>query len=131
MKTLLLSSLSMFLCIAINARSTPKFTSLGDEDYRKQIAREIVDNLTKDDYQAVAKDFSNVLKQQLSPQNIGDAWSAVVAQLGKFQSKSSERVAIIQGYNQVIIRCKFEVDSLNVEVTFNENDKVIGLYLKP
>lgn len=131
MKTLLLSSMSMFLCIAISARSMPKFTSLGDEAYRKEIVREIVDNLAKEDYQAVTKDFSNVLKQQLSPQNIGDAWSTMVAQLGKFQSKSSERVAIIQGYNQVIIRCKFEADSLNVEVTFNENDKVIGLYLKP
>ncbi|QDK77730.1 DUF3887 domain-containing protein [Spirosoma sp. KCTC 42546] len=102
-----------------------------DESSRMVIAQKIIDNLAKEKFEAVRADFAGVLKQQLSPQNIKDVWLSTTAQLGRFEKVVATRTAVIQGYNQVISRCKFESDVINIEVTFNEDDKVFGLFLKP
>jgi hypothetical protein len=68
---------------------------------------------------------------QLSTQNIKDAWLNTTNIVGEFEKILSTRTAVSQGYNQVISRCKFEKDKMNVEVIFNEDDKVLGLWLKP
>jgi len=105
--------------------------NVSDESTRKRIAQNIVGNLVNEKFEAVRTDFSGALKSQLSAQNIEDVWFNVTTQLGKFEKVDSIRTAVSQGYNQVFSRCKFVVDSVTIEVGFNEEDKVIALLIKP
>lgn len=95
------------------------------------IAQNIIDNLVNQQFEAVRTNFSGTLKQQVSPQNIKDLWLNILTQLGKFENVISTRTEINQGYNQVISRCQFEIDKLNIGVTFNEDNEVIGIFYKP
>jgi hypothetical protein len=104
---------------------------VSDESARKQIAQNIIDNLTKGKFEAVRTDFSGTLKREMSAQVLKDQWANVETQVGKFENVISMRIALFQGYNVVIVRCKFAVDNMNLELIFNEDDKVIGIHTKP
>ncbi len=102
-----------------------------NQDVRDKIASDIVINLAKEDYEAVRKDFSGSLKNNLTGEKIGEVWETVIAQNGSFKKVVGTTTTIIQGYNIIRKRVEFENDNLTVEVTFNEENKVIGLFVKP
>lgn len=103
-----------------------------DEDTRKAITQAILDNLIKEDYDAVQKDFYGPFKQALPIEKISEAWQQTVTTVGDFVKVLATTAATTpEGFNQIRLRCQFKNDNLTVETTFNEDDKVIGLYLKP
>ena len=105
--------------------------SISDEEKRKKISQEIVDNLVKEDYESVRKDFHVSLKTNLSAEKISEAWQNLISMTGIFEKVLSTTPAETNGFQQIRIRCKFKKDNATVETTFNEDDKVIGLWLKP
>ena len=102
-----------------------------DESDRKRIATDILNNLVKENYEAVRKDFHASLKQNLPTERISEGWIKLVETIGAYKEVISTTPDVAQSYNQVKIRCRFENGNSSVEVTFNEDDKVIGLFLKP
>lgn len=98
---------------------------------REEIARKIVKNMVDDNFEEARVDFAFSLKQGLNAQQMQQAWSSLLVQIGEFQNVISATDAQVQGYNQILVRCKFARENATVEVTFNEDNKVIGLYLKP
>lgn len=98
---------------------------------REEIARKIVKNMVDDKFEDARVAFAYSLKQGLSAQQMQQAWSGLLVQIGEFQNVISATDAQTQGYNQILVRCKFARENATVEVTFNEDNKVIGLYLKP
>ena len=95
------------------------------------ISREILDNLVKADYAAVRTNFHSTLRDQLSVQQIRDAWTNLTASVGKFKEIMTVKESTVNNYRQINIRCKFENDNATLQVTFNENEKVVGIYLIP
>jgi hypothetical protein len=111
--------------------STQLHFSVSDEEKRKKISQEIVNNLVKEDYEAVRKDFHVSLKTNLPVEKIAEAWQNLIQMTGSFEKVITTIPAETNGYHQVRIRCKFKNDNATVETTFNEDDKVFGLWLKP
>lgn len=101
------------------------------QENRKKITTDIVNSLVSEDYDAVRKNFHSTLKTALPVEKISEVWTSVITASGAFKEILSTSEVVVQGYNQVKIRCKFENENATVEATFNEDDKVIGLYIKP
>ena len=121
MKTvLLLVILSISFVSVVNAQSS-----------REKIATNIVTNFVKGEYEKVRSDFSGTLRNQFTKDLIQQLWENVIANAGNYEGVISTNELVFQGYNIVKKRLKFANDNANIEVTFNEDDKVIGLYIKP
>ena len=82
-------------------------------------------------YEDVQKEFANGLKSQLTAEMIGKGWENLLSQAGDFVKIISTTSTTIQNYPVVKVRCQFKNDNANVKVTFNDDNKVIGLFLKP
>jgi uncharacterized protein DUF3887 len=107
------------------------FISLMYQDSQLRIANAIADNLSRKNYEDVRKDFTNSLKEKLNADMIGQGWENLLAQNGAFSKIMTTSKSTENGYTIVKVRCQFEKENANVEVTFNDDNKVIGLFLKP
>jgi len=124
--------IALLLTLPILA-SVPKNQSSGfnNEEKRKKVTQAILDNLVKEKYEDARSDFHVSLKAVLPVEKISENWRAIIQLNGKFQKVLSVNAITTMGYNQVQLRCEFANDNMTLEATFNEDDKVIGLYFKP
>lgn len=113
----------------ISSKGKPGFAH--DESRRKKISQEILDNLIDEKYDAVRKDFTEGLKQNLPSERISEVWRYTISVNGAFKKVLSVSIASDKGYNQVRMRLQFEKENLTQETTFTEDDKVGALYIKP
>jgi hypothetical protein len=102
-----------------------------DEANRKDIAKRILDNNIAEKYEDMRADFSAELKAQLPAEKIAGVWKQIIDSEGPFQKVLSTSAVVVEGYNQVLIRCAFKNDNLTMQVTFNQEEKVVGLFWKP
>ena len=103
-----------------------------DEDNRKEIAKTILDNNVKEKYEEMRTNCTNALKEQLPAEKIAGVWKQLIGSEGPYQKMLSINTSVTQeGYNQVLMRCAFQNDNLTLVVTFNQDDKVIGLIWRP
>lgn len=128
---LVLPNLFAVLVVLFSSFNTPAPTTIRDEANRKKIAQLILDNLIKEQYDEVRKDFHSTLKNSLPTEKIAEAWQTVVGSAGQYKEVISTSVTQTQGFNQIKMRIRFEKDNTTLETTFNEDDKVIGLWLRP
>lgn len=119
------------LFVMFSSFNTPNLSVTRDETNRKQITRAILDNLVKEKYEDVRKDFHSTLRTSLPTEKIAETWQTVISSSGQFKEVISTAVAQTQGFNQIRIRIKFETENATLETTFNEDDKVVGLWIKP
>ena len=98
---------------------------------KEKIARAIVNNLATGDFEAATVEFTDTLKRQLTPAMMRGPWMNLVAQAGAFTAILSAQENQTESYNQVVVFCKFENGNAVVQVIFNQEEKVTGVFLKP
>jgi hypothetical protein len=114
-----------------NFRIATTYTRIQDSRDYKRIAKELVDNLVTEDYDAVRENFNEQMRQGLSAERIAQTWSAVVQQLGSYQRQGTPMLIKDQGYDAVVIRCQMERGAVTVEVVYDNQGKVGGLWVRP
>lgn len=125
--------LLFFLCLLPAIKSSAAANSclsVSDQQTRNKIAKSIIDDLSKEDYDGVMNYYDVGLKQNLPREKLQEVWLNIINTYGKFQQISSSNNIVREGYNQVISRVKFEKGSLTLELTFNQDDQVVGLFFK-
>jgi hypothetical protein len=133
MKTLLRPSVLAFIMIlAVTScgQQPAKTTTLSGAEERERVAADIASNLAKNDYTAVRKDFAKIMLDAISVEKIKDNWESLTAKIGEYQNVVSTKESQLNGYNVIKKRCQFASENATIQVTFNEENKVIGMYLK-
>jgi len=121
---------TMLIAAFVTQNSFITNTASVQEDNRKEIAKKILENNVAEKYENMRADFSGGFKDQLPAEKIAGGWKQLIDSAGPYQKVLSINTVVTQGYNQVLIRCAFKNDNLTLEVTFNQDDKVIGLLWK-
>jgi hypothetical protein len=119
------------LFVLFSSFNTANSSVTRDETNRKQITQAILDNLVKEKYEDVRKDFHSTLRNSLPTEKIAETWQTVISSAGQFKEVISTSAAQTQGFNQIRMRIKLETENATLETTFNEDDKVVGLWIKP
>jgi hypothetical protein len=127
---ILLLALAMIILSSVPAPGV-RSKDIADESRRKQITNDILNNLLKEKYEDVRKDFHSSLNTVLPVEKISEVWNTVISQSGAYKRILSTSVTTFQGYNQVKLRLEFDKENATLETTFTEDDKVLGLYIKP
>lgn len=98
----------------------------------KEDAKGVVNKLVAGDFEGIRKNFNAQLKAALSADKMKDGWIAIGNQLGKYKSQGQPHSGPGPGgYDIVIIRCQMDKGELDVEVDYDPDGLIGGLWLRP
>ncbi len=91
------------------------------------IAQQLVTRFVQGDFEAVVQSLDESLRQQLPVEKLQATLQALVASVGKFKEQVGAHTFQIPSAELVIVTCAFANASLDINVAFNEQDKIVGL----
>jgi dienelactone hydrolase len=97
------------------------------EDSKIQTAQELVTRFVQQDFKAVEQSLDESIRQQLPAEKLQDTWLALVAQAGGFKEQVGAHTFQIPSAELVIVTCAFANYSLDFNVAFNEQSKIVGV----
>ncbi len=97
-----------------------------DED-KISIAQQLATRFVEGDFEAVVQSLDENLRQQLPVEKLQATLQALVASVGKFKEQVGAHTFQIPSAELVIVTCAFANASLDINVAFNEQDKIVGL----
>ena len=92
-----------------------------------QTAQQLVTQFIQEDFEAVVQSLDESLRQQLPMEKLQATLQALVASVGKFKEQVGAHTFQIPSADLVIVTCAFANASLDINVAFNEQDKIVGL----
>lgn len=91
----------------------------------------IVEALQKSDIKTVRVYFDETMKKSLSESQMNMAWTSVTLLKGELKSADTNVEVTRHGeYDILLIPCTFEKGSLNIQLAFNHEGEISGLYFK-
>ncbi len=90
----------------------------------------IVDALASGDMAAATKDFDATMRQSITTAQITEVWASVIAQDGPYTGQTAINSRQEQGYDVVRVICQFERGTKTVQVSFDSDLKVAGLFIQ-
>ena len=97
----------------------------------KEDAKGVVNKLVAEDYEGIRRDFNDTMKSGLSAEKMREVWRAVIDHLGQYKSQSEPQSNSAQNWEAVVIRCQMERGQVDVEVDYDPEGKIGGLWVRP
>jgi len=94
-------------------------------------AQAFVDLLATRDFASAERYFDDTMKTALPQEKLQETWNTVMAQAGAFKHQVRTRTEERQGYNVVIVTCAFEKAALDIQVVFDQAQRIAGLFFAP
>lgn len=118
----------VLLLTALICFSSCKQTKDDNEFDYQQYAIDYVDNLLSGNYQACTVDFNNEMLSALSVDSLHQTWEQTIISAGDFEQVEKIETATASGYQQVSAYCKFSKNGIKVTISFDQDNKVAGLF---
>ena len=97
------------------------------ENDKISISQELVTRFVQGNFEAVVQSLDGSLREQLPVEKLQATLQSLVASVGKFKEQVGAHTFQIPSAELVIVTCAFENASLDINVAFNEKDKIVGL----
>lgn len=95
------------------------------------IANDLVAALARGDMAAATANFDATMTDALPAAQLAEVWNALPAQAGPFRNVTGTRTEKVQGFDVVFVTCQFGRGLVDVQVTFNADNQVSGLFFRP
>ncbi len=96
-----------------------------------EFAEGLLELLVEEDFDSFAAHFDEQMNAALPVEQLAQTWQGLLIQVGKFNGKIEEQSLTQQGYDIVIFLCEFENANINVQLVFNEEKDISGLFFRP
>ena len=100
-------------------------------DKFKGIAFKVVDELAAEKFPEARESFSENLKQALPEEELKAGWENIISQVGPYQKRYGATADFKDGYNVLFVVCRFEKALIEIQMTFDQEDKIAGLFFNP
>lgn len=97
------------------------------EEDKIAIAQQLVTQFVQGDLEAVVQSLDESLRQQLTVERLQATLQSLIASVGAFKQQVGAHTFKIPSAELVIVTCAFANSSLDINVAFNEQDKIVGL----
>ncbi len=94
-------------------------------------AKNFIDLLVKKDFTTAESYFAGEIKDQISAAKLEEIWNGLLSQVGGFKRQADVKTEKIKDAEKVITTAEFENTKLNIELSFDANGKIIGLFFRP
>lgn len=91
----------------------------------------IVRELSLGEFEQVYESFETTMKAQLPAAKLAEVWNTVIAQAGPFQSQGKPTLSKAGAFDVAVVPCRFQHALLDVQVTFDAQRQVGGLFFLP
>ena len=118
------SILAILMTLTSVVIAAPDFEMLG---------RDAVSELASGAFDKVVARFDPKMAAGLPREKLAAAWQAIVGQAGPFKAVTSVRIQSVpaQGVHLVELTSTFEKTPLNIQIAFNDEGKIAGLFFLP
>lgn len=97
----------------------------------KERAKAVVEKLVAEDYEGIRREFNATMKASLSAEKMKEVWTGVIEHHGAFKSQDEPRLREQQGWEIVLIRGEMQRGAIEVEVDYDPEGKIGGLWVRP
>jgi hypothetical protein len=97
----------------------------------EQTATEWVNLLIAGEFDQAVKSFDNTVSAQITAAKLKDIWNSLIAQFGAFKDIKGTKTSPYGAYNIVFVTCNFDKAALDIQLSFDAEKKVAGLFFKP
>jgi len=66
-----------------------------------------------------------------SPEGLKGLWSQITATFGDLETIEGAKSEVVQNYSVVTVRCRFANGPLGLKISFDEEDRIAGIFLDP
>jgi dienelactone hydrolase len=94
-------------------------------------AKDVVDRLVSGEVEPVVGMFNDKMKAAIDAARLRGLMPGVAVQAGAFKSQTGARSEVRGAYRVVIVSCAFERSNVDVQVVFDESDRIAGLSMRP
>lgn len=91
----------------------------------------LIEAAARHDFDAASADFDSGMTAALPPEKFAAVWAAAEHQLGVFQSLEGIQIQPDKGMQSALAVCRFEREPATVQVVFDDQRRVAGLFFKP
>ncbi|MHC4575168.1 MAG: DUF3887 domain-containing protein [Planctomycetota bacterium] len=92
---------------------------------------EFVELLAGGQFANAVESMDENMKKVLPPQKLEQAWKATLTQMGDFKKQIGARTEKQMGFDIVFVTCEFANGPLDVKLSYDNNNRVAGLYFTP
>jgi len=112
----------VIISIALGSVSYSKSSTVED------MGRNFVNLLVNKNFTEAEKFFTEEVAKALPDNALESVWGNVTATLGRFNSIIDIKAPEYGEYRVVIVTCDFKLGTLGIQITFNKDAKIAGLY---
>ena len=94
-------------------------------------ARAFIDLLEKGEFEKAGDYFSDDLKEKFPVAKLKEVWQSLPPQVGRLKKLGAAKTAQVKGFEVVTIFGEFEKMNLDLEISFDQNGRIAGFFLRP
>src|SRR5260221_2976805 len=113
----------MLFGVAVHAQTS--------SDDALKIARQIIANLVKGDYDSVVATFDEAMNKALTKESLKTAWESLIQQEGAYQGEITQSVQDSQSFKVVTLTLQFKNGALDARLPINSKGQLSGLQFVP
>lgn len=130
MKKLRLLLIMALSCVTLVGCSSSKLSDAFDEQKLKTTTEEVIQMLCNGEYDKIEAMSDQVMLDAGVTDKLSEVWEPIAKDLGKFESYEKEAVIGKDNDATVVIVTKFENGKAQFTVSYNEDMKIIGFFIK-
>ena len=92
-------------------------------------AKAVVENLNNENYEDIQAQFDAKMKANLTTEQLAEL-APIIEASGQFQEFDKQSVEEKDGYYTTILVAKYSEEKRIYTISFNEQDEIVGLYIK-
>lgn len=125
------TSLFLLLLLILLLPHATRAQKKNDAEALKTAAKGVVDLLVAENFAGVREKFSEQLRQNLSEEKMRAAWRDFTSRVGVFRKQVDSQVGKQNGADVAIVKCEFSRSLGYVQVIYDGERKIIGLWNAP
>lgn len=127
-----LSCLLLLLLGALGAHAQPAAPPISEESSELTArATALLDAMVRGDFAGATRHFDATMKKALTPEKLQEVWKGLTDQAGAFQRREGVRSQTQGAHRLVFVTTGFARIRLDMQVTFDAQGQVAGLFFVP
>jgi dienelactone hydrolase len=129
MRTCFLAFFTFVLLGSLSAHSQDRDNAMAPD--LVAAAQVFVDLLATRDFASAERSFNATMHTALPQEKLQETWNTILAQAGAFKHQVRTRTEEQSGAKVVIVTCAFEKAALDIQVGFDQAQRIAGLFFAP
>ncbi len=95
------------------------------------LAEDFVNQMAEGDFDQAVNYFDTTMKRQIPASALSENWDTLLGQMGSYIGQVDKRTDVVNGYDVVYVTTQFQNAFIDIQVVFNDDKRISGLWFLP